>query len=142
MFEVVPFKAEHLAAIKLQDMQAHLSDWVTLEQGRGLEQFPSYTAFVDGTAIGAAGILHMWMGRAMAWAFIAKSEPKDFLKGHRVVKKFLDGCYVQRIEMTVDCDFPEAHRWAKMLGFEMECERMKHYSPDGRDCALYAKVRA
>ena len=52
MFEVVPFKAEHLAAIKLQHMQAHLSNWVTLEQARGLEQYPSYTAMVDGEPIG------------------------------------------------------------------------------------------
>jgi len=141
VFEVIPFKAEHLAAIKLQSMQAHLSNWVTLEQGRGLEQSPSYTALSDGAPIGCAGVINMWMGRAMAWAFIAKTTPQTFLRGHRVVKRFLDGCYTQRIEMTVDCDFPEAHRWAKMLGFEMECERMKHYSPDGRDCALYAKIR-
>jgi len=141
MFEVVPFKVEHLAAIKLQHMQAHLSNWVTLEQGRALEQFPSYTAMVDGQPIGAAGVLHMWVGRAMAWAFISKTSPHNFLKGHRVIKRFLDGCYTQRIEMTVDCDFPEAHRWARMLGFEMECERMRNYSPDGRDCALYARIR-
>ena len=141
MFEVIPFKAEHLAAIQLQDRQAHLSDWVSLEQGRGLEQYPSYTAMVDDKPIGAAGVLHMWAGRAMAWAFISKTTPQNFLKGHRVVKRFLDGCYVPRIEMTVDCDFPEAHRWAKMLGFTMECERMRNYSPDGRDCALYARIR-
>lgn len=141
MFEVTPFKAEHLAAIQLQDMQAHLSHWVTLEQGRGLEQYPSYTAFVDGDPIGAAGVIHMWAGRALAWAFISKVDPHNFLKGHRVVKKFLDGCHVRRIEMTVDCDFPEAHRWAKMLGFTMECERMVSYSPDGRDSALYVRLR-
>jgi hypothetical protein len=141
MFEVVPFKAEHLAAIKLQSMQAHLSNWVTMEQGRGLEEYPSYTAMIDGTPVGAAGVLHMWAGRSMAWAFISKTNPHSFLRSHRTVKKFLDGCYTKRIEMTVDCDFPEAHRWAKMLGFTMECERMKHYSPDGRDCALYARIR-
>jgi hypothetical protein len=141
MFEVVPFKAEHLAAIKLQNLQAHLSDWVTLEQGRGLEEYPSYTALVDGTPIGAAGILYMWQGRAQAWAFLSDTGPANFLKGHRAVKKFLDGCYVQRLEMTVDCEFPEAHRWAKMLGFHMETERMKNYNPDGRDSAMYVRLR-
>ena len=141
MFEVVPFKSEHLASIKLQQQQAYLSDWVTLEQGRGLEEHPSYTAMVDGKPIGAAGVLHMWKGRAQAWAFISNTGPMNFLKGHRAVKRFLDGCYVQRMEMTCDCDFPEAHRWAKMLGFHMECERMVNYSPDGRDCALYARLR-
>jgi hypothetical protein len=141
MFEVVPFKAEHLAAIHLQELQAHLSDWVTLEQGRALEQSPGYTAFVDGEPIGAAGVLWIWSGRAMAWAFIAKTTPQNFLKGRRAVKKFLDGCFIKRLEMTVDCEFPNAHRWAKMLGFEMECERMKSYSPDGRDSALYVRLR-
>jgi hypothetical protein len=142
MFEVVPFKAEHLAAIKLQGMQAHLSEWVSHDQAKALEISPGYTAMVDEEPIGSAGILNMWHGRAMAWAFISQTGPSNFLKGHRVVKRFLDGCFIQRIEMTVDCDHEEAHRWAKMLGFHMECERMKHYSPDGRDCALYARILA
>jgi hypothetical protein len=141
MFEVIPFKAEHLAAIKLQALQAHLSDWVTLKQGRGLEEYPSYTAMVDGKPIGAAGVLWMWRGRAQAWAFISDTGPKNFIRGHRVVKRFLDNCYVQRMEMTCDCDFPQAHRWAKMLGFTMETERMPHYSPDGRDCSMYVRLR-
>jgi len=57
-----------------------------------------------------------------------------------LVKRFLDGCYLHRIEMTVDCDFPQGHRWAKMLGFTMEAERMRGYRPDGGDCALYARL--
>ena len=141
MFEVIPFKAEHLAFIKLQNLQAHLSDWVSLEQGRGLEEYPSYTAMVDGEPIGAAGVLWMWKGRGQAWAFISETGPKNFLKGHRAVKKFLDGCHIERLEMTCDCDFPQAHRWAKMLGFHMETERMKQYSPNGRDCSMYVRLR-
>ena len=141
MFEVVPFKAEHLAVIKLQTAQAHLSDWVSKAEGRALEEYPSYTALVDGKPIGAAGVLWMWRGRAQAWAFISDTGPRNFIKAHRAVQKFLDGCYVQRMEMTCDCDFPQAHRWAKMLGFHMECERMVNYSPDGRDCALYVRLR-
>ena len=141
MFEIVPFRAEHLAGIKLQSMQAHLSNWVTMEQGRELEQSPGYTTMLDGQPIGAGGIINIWAGRAMAWSFISKADPSSFIRIHRAVRRFLEGCHIQRIEMTVDCDFPEAHRWAKMLGFTMECERMKHYSPDGQDCALYARIR-
>lgn len=141
MFEVVPFKAAHLAAIELQATQAHLSNWVTQAQGVALEEQNSYTALYDGVPIGAAGIIHQWTGRSLAWAFISNTGPQMFLPFHRAVKHFLDGCYVQRIEMTVDCDFPAAHRWARMLGFKMEAERMRHYSPDGRDCSLYARIR-
>lgn len=140
MFEIVPFQAAHLAQIRLQAAQAYLSEWVTHEQGAALEQHPSYAAMVDGEPVGAAGVIPMWQGRAMAWSFISEVGPKNFLKCHRAVKRFLDGCYVQRLEMTVDCHHEEAHRWAKLLGFEMEAERMKAYAPDGHDCALYARV--
>jgi len=76
----------------------------------------------------------------LAWAFIGDIGPSTFLQVHRAVKQFLDECYVDRIEMTVDCDFPQGHRWARLLGFEMEAERMRRYTPDGRDCALYARL--
>lgn len=140
MFRVVPFKAEHLAAMKLQALQMHLSDWVSRDQALALEESPSYTALVDDVPVGAAGIIPMWTGRAVAWAFFAKTSNANFLKCHQAIKRFLNGCYVQRIEMTVDCAWPAAHRWARLLGFHVECERMKHYSPDGGDCALYVRI--
>ena len=138
--EVLEFKAEHLKRLKLQDAQLYLSGWVTLEQGRALEAQPSYTAVVNGVPIAAAGVVPQWQGRAVAWAFLSDIGPRQFVGVHRAVKSFLDGCFIKRIEMTVNCDFPEAHRWAKMLGFSMEAERMVGYSPDGGDCALYARV--
>ena len=140
MFEVIPFKSAHLAAIRLQSAQMYLSDWVSDDGGHALEQTPSYTAMYNDEPIGAAGVIPIWTGRAMAWSFLSETGPQNFLKCHRAVKRFLDGCYVQRIEMTVDCDHAAAHRWAEMLGFTMEAERMTAYAPDGHDCALYARV--
>lgn len=137
---VVPFQADHLNRLPFQESQMYLSEWVTRKSGLVLEDAPSYTALVGGQPIAAAGIISQWQGRAIAWAFLSSMGANYFVGVHRAVKSFLDGCYVHRIEMSVDCDFPEAHRWAKMLGFEMEAERMKAYSPDGRDCALYARV--
>lgn len=106
MIEIVPFKAAHLAAIQLQSAQASLSDWVSADQGIALEEETSYTALYEDVPIATAGIIHQWRGRALAWAFVSDTGPKMFLPVHRAVKHFLDGCYVQRIEMTVDCDFP------------------------------------
>ena len=140
MFEVVPFKAAHLAAIRLQAAQMYLSKWVTIEQSEALEQTPGYTALDDGVPICAAGVIPIWAGRAMAWSFISDVGPTNFLKCHRAVQRFLDGCDIQRVEMTVDCAHVAAHRWAKMLGFTVEAERMKAYAPDGHDCSLYARV--
>jgi hypothetical protein len=138
---IVPFEAGHLQQLELQSAQAYLSDWVTVEQGEALEDEPSFTAMKDGEPIASAGIVPMWRGRALAWAYISDTGPKNFVTVHRAVADFLEVCYLARIEMTVDCVFPHGHRWAKMLGFDMECERMRSYSPDGRDCALYARIR-
>jgi|TARA_R110000796_G_scaffold46702_3_gene112962 hypothetical protein len=137
---IVPFESGHLHQLELQSAQAYLSDWVTVEQGDMLAEYPAYTAMKNGSPLAAAGVVPVWAHRSMAWAFISDTGPNDFMMVHRAVKGFLDVCYTNRIEMTVDCDFPQAHRWAKMLGFKMECERMEAYTPDGRDCALYARV--
>ena len=32
------------------------------------------------------------------------------------------------------------NRWAKLLGFKMEAERMEAYEPDGRSSSLYARI--
>ena len=140
MFHIRPFEPADLAVIKLQPAQMYLSEWVTRDQANSLAEYPSYTAFDGPSAVAAAGIVPMWQGRAMAWAFISAVGPHKLLTVHRAVKHFLDGCFIQRIEMTVDSDFAAGHRWARLLGFELEAERMQSYAPDGHDCALYARV--
>lgn len=139
---VVQFKAEHLHSVDLQDGQAYLSNWITPEQAEMLEKTGwAYTGIIDDTLIVCSGIIPVWQGRAMAWAYLSKyAAGKTFLQVHKAVSRFLAACYIQRIEMTVDCDFEPGHRWARLLGFEMEAERMKAYRPDGGDCSLYARV--
>ena len=139
---VVPFEAEHINQLELQDAQSYLSAIVSSDQAEALVGDWAFSAMEDGRPIASAGVILLWQGRGMAWAFISKYAVNNkFLQVHRAVKRFLDGCYLQRIEMTVDCEFEQAHRWAHMLGFHMECARMRSYRPDGGDCALYARVR-
>ena len=139
MFTVVPFKAAHLAAMKVQTAQIEATKWVTLEQAESLETSPSYTALVDGNPVCAAGVVPMWDSRAIAWALVAELGPMNFLKCHRAAKGFLDGCGIRRVEMSVDCGHRAAHRWARALGFRMEGV-MPAYAPDGRSHALYARI--
>lgn len=139
---IVPFKAEHLMAVELQDSQSYLSNWVSPEQAAALESTAwAYTGMLDDNIAGCAGVLPMWQGRGVAWAYISRfAERNHFISVHKSVSRFLEACYLQRIEMTVDCDFPQGHRWAEMLGFTKEAECMKAYRPDGGDCSLYARV--
>jgi hypothetical protein len=132
-----------LEQVCLQEGQAYLSNWITPQQASALENETwAFTAMQDnGVPLGCAGVVHMWQGRGMAWAYLSKYAAEEkFILVHRAVRRFLSACYLQRIEMTVDCDFEPGHRWAKMLGFKMEAERMRAYRPDGGDCALYARI--
>ncbi len=46
----------------------------------------------------------------------------------------------QRVEAYVDPEFPQAIKWAEMLGFERE-GLMKRFTPSGQDQYLYARTR-
>lgn len=140
--KIISFRAEHLEDIKLQGAQTYLSDWVTRDQGLALEALQSSTAVEDdGTIIAAAGLVPQWKNRAVAWAFLSDTGPHNFMKVHRLVMKAMDESGFKRIELTADCDHPNAHRWAKLMGFRLEADRMEAYLPDGRSCSLYARVR-
>jgi hypothetical protein len=43
------------------------------------------------------------------------------------------------VELTVLKHFAAGHRWAKMLGFEIEAPLMRGYNPDGTDSVGYAR---
>lgn len=141
---VVDYQARHLAEMAMQEKQQYLAPWVTPDMAKALEDVNGW-AFTglddDGSVLAVAGVIHQWQGRGLAWAYLSDNVTGPrFLFVHRAVNRFIKGCYLNRIEMTVDCDFDQGHRWATMLGFALEAPRMKGYRPDGGDCALYARV--
>ena len=137
----MPFEREHLHRMVIQQKQQGLEHLVTPDVCGVLEGGQSYTALDGDEVVACAGVIEITQGRAVAWAYISQDVGRRMRFVTRAVKNFLDLTQFRRIEMDVDCEFPQAHRWAKMLGFEMECERRRSFTPDGRDCALYAMVR-
>jgi hypothetical protein len=138
---VVPFERNHLERMILQQRQQGLEHLLTSEIYNTLTEIPSYSALDGDEVLACAGVIEVAPGRAVAWAYISQDVGCRMKGVTRYVKRFLEMSQYRRIEMDVDCDFIQAHRWARILGFEMECERRKSFTPDGRDCALYAKVR-
>lgn len=138
---VVPFKREHIEKMVIQDNQQGLEHLLTNDVYAVIENGESYTALDGDEVLACAGVIPLAPGRAGAWAYISGNVGSRMKFVTKAVKRFLDISQYRRIEMDVDCDFKQAHRWAKMLGFEMECERRRSFTPDGRDCALYAMVR-
>ena len=139
---VVPFEADHLSELLLQESQMMLQPMMKdVKYGLSLEKSgPAFSAVVDGEIIAALGILPQWTNRAIAWGLIGEKAPQHFLSLHKAVSRFLKLSEYRRIETSVASNFAEGHRWAQMLGFENE-GTMKAFAPDGSDCDLYARVK-
>lgn len=138
---IVPFEREHLERMVVQQQQQGLEHLLTDDLYDVLVDGQSYTVMDGDEVLICGGAMEISPGRAVAWAYLARQVGVRMSFITRAVRRFLGMLNYRRIEIDVDCDFEQAHRWAKMLGFTMECERRRSFSPDGRDCALYAMVK-
>lgn len=139
---VVPFEAGHLRLLALQESQAAFMPLLSNEKyAISLEKEGSaFSAFVGDEIIAALGIIPQWENRAVAWGLIGNGAREHFVPLTKAIIRFLVLTPYRRIETSVDCDFAEGHRWARLMGFENE-GRMRAFTPDGRDCDLYARVK-
>ena len=138
----VPFQAEHLVALPLQTAQQWGRAYLQLAQLRTLENEWASTLMDDGEPIACVGPAVYWDNRALVWSFLSDRVCRgNFLTIHRLAKAYLAGLPFRRLEAAVDVGFDAGHRWATILGFVCEASKMEAFQVDGRDCALYARVR-
>ena len=140
---IVPFRPEHLTALKLQPAQTWMQPMVKEEAYvRMLEACDSYTALLDFRVVAIAGLVRIWPGRAHLSALLADDISHAFIQLHREVERRLQASTLHRIEATVDGGFEAAHRWMRMLDFKLETpDGMRGYMPNGGTSYLYARVR-
>jgi len=129
MIEQIKFAPWHLDLIEVQDAQ------------KGIDYKPvggtAYT-LIDGRILACYGAVKVWEGRWMAWAVLSRYAKDKMLSVTRYVKQSMaeaDG----RLEIIVESDFKGGLRWANMLGYTMEVERMRKFL-NGKDYALFARV--
>lgn len=142
MIQVERFKAEHAEVLTKLEKYAYLRPHYTPEHLADLAcDENTYTGLVDGQPVFIGGVRQYWPGRGEAWALVHPECAKHPIKLHKVVKRFFDLCTVRRIEASVEVDFAIGRRWVEALGFKLEAERLEAYLPNGKDCALYARVK-
>jgi hypothetical protein len=140
--QVIPFTVEHLKRMTHQESNRGMKWLEVTEMFESFEGEASYSLLDGEKVLICAGMIEMHKDRGVAWAYIADNlSLRTMAKITKHVKYGLKASKFNRIEMHVDCMFEGAKNWAKHLGFEMECERMKSFTPDKRDCALYAMVK-
>jgi hypothetical protein len=141
--EIVPYKAEHLEALKLQEAQQDLSGFVTPADAKALEQGDAYTAMDGDEVLVCAGVMPIWKGRGMAWAYVSQNAGRRMLALTRAVQRFFEVAQYDRIEAAVEENFKAGHRWARLLGFKCETpEPMAKFLPNGSAARLYARVKS
>lgn len=99
------------------------------------------TAWAGSRCLGGAGVIEIWPGRGIAWSVLSREAGPYMLQLTRKVRQAVDLHPCRRIEMTVLYDHGEGHKWARLLGFQIEAERMRAYTINGDDVALYARVK-
>jgi len=140
--KIVDFEAKHLMSIKLQDAQRYEGSCIDQVLADQIVGSYAFTALEGDDVVGCGGIAELYTGRGLCWTYISQSaKPRNFLMVHRAVQAAIKNCPIKRLEMTVDCEFSQGHRWANQLGFTLETSRMRHYRPDGGDCAMYVRFQ-
>jgi hypothetical protein len=140
--EVTPFKARDLDDLAIQSAQEDMFRHMSAEQMRAFESLESWTTRIDDRVLLIGGLVPLWEGRAMLWSYVSKEAGAHFLLLTKGVRRFIDASTYKRIEMYVDMEFTQGHRWAKVLGFTNETpDGMKAFFPNGHDAALYARAR-
>lgn len=140
----VSFKAEHLLALTKEPGNKALEAWFTNGLVYQLEKSEAATFIRNGHVQMCGGINPYWNGRGQLWTVFSENIRRDFVPTFRAIKRWLkhqiENNY-ERIELSIDCDFPQGKRRAALLGFIMECELARKFLPNGKDCSLYSLVR-
>ena len=138
---VEPYKAEHLLAISLQPAQAWLTQVVTPELAKALENGSAMTGLDGDEVLIVAGVADYWPGRGLLWSYVGENAHRHWKSIHAAAKKFLGMVPHDRLEATVDIGFDAGERWVQRLGFSLETPRARNYYVNGRDCRIYVKVK-
>lgn len=142
MIECVKYKAEHMLAILKHPSQFAAAKHISETDAKAMEgQEYAYTFLKDGEPIATIGLSKYWEGRYEAWGLLLPNHPEAFIFIHNTVRNFLHNVKVRRIEAVVENLFTRGHRWVKLLGFELECDKLKAYGPTGTDYKLYTFIK-
>ena len=141
MISYGPFKVAHLSLLNVQEAQRWTMGYMSPSLMTTLEGLWSNTVFKDGRPICCGGVIEQRPDYGILWSFVGSDvTPYDFILLHQLAKRFVGALPYRRLEMHVDTQFTNGHRWAKALGFTCEAYRMRGFLLNGKDASLYARI--
>jgi len=137
-YYAAPFRRWHLHVLTA-DGTPPGSLFVDNDTVRAMEQAPNLiTLMDDGMPVAAGGTMELWPNRHIAWALLPLTTSPVMLAVTREAQRRV-AAVKGRVEMTVLRSFDAGHRWAKMLGFEVETPVLRAYGPGGEDFTGYVR---
>lgn len=140
MIDVAPFVPAHLIGFEVQPSQR--SSFELQPDAMSASFGDAWTALLDGKALSCGGFVELWPGRAYLWGLLSIHAGPHMLALTRIARFAIGLAPYRRVEMAADAAYPEAGRWAGLLGMQCETpEPMRSFLPGGRDAYLYARVK-
>jgi RimJ/RimL family protein N-acetyltransferase len=142
VIEFVVFKPRHLAALRLQAVQAAAQPLMNEALGQEIEAAGgrAFTMLLDGQPIACAGAYEIAPGRAYLWSYLGAEALRHFKALHRYAFKVIGQLPWRRVEAYSDVRQIAGARWLLRLGFQFEGVA-RAWSPDGRDMRQFARIR-
>lgn len=138
---VAPFHPAHLVEIRAQPRQPKdLMLYSDPSYGESLAEGQAFSVFDSGGLKACLGVVDMGTGRGLGWAVLSCDLKALMAPMTLRARQFFRESAFRRVEAYIDPNFPQAIRWAGLLGFERE-GLMKCFTPSGADQYLYARIR-
>ena len=135
---IVETKPEHIKEI---DFKKNGCIIIGESEACFLSQKDSWTCIYKNEVVCCAGFVPIENNNAECWAIFAEESKRCVTMIVREMKRRIKNCSYKRLEAKVLLDFESAHKLVRILGFEVECERLKKESYDGNDTTLYVVVK-
>jgi len=132
--EFKPFYGNHVRYIDPQDNQK--AEWAAFLQPEYLaaaEDGLALSAWDGNRCVAAAGIVHLYPHRAIAWALLSRYAGGYMGGIVRKVRTVMSLDPTARIEMTVKADFEPGIRFAKAIGMTQETGVLRKHGMNGDD---------
>lgn len=141
--KIVRFLPKHLLELRLQPAQGSLrASILKPEYGTALALAgPCFSILVDERPVACAGAQEFHPGRAEIWALLSRDSRPLMRQMTRAARGWFDQCGYARLEINVATDFEAGHRWARMLGFQVEGPEKLAFAPDGRGAIPYVRLK-
>lgn len=138
--EFVEFHPDHMTMLHAQPFQVPEMQLGVNNAHMLRDAGPCWTFFDGSTVIGCLGHITYWPGRVMVWCIMGPAEAHHMRAISKRISNWLKAQAGRlRIEVTVDAEYPQAIRWAELMGFKCETPNgMKNYGPTGRTFLLYS----